>query len=86
MFDPGRGLAFDQIAQRFFATDCSDNQIFNEFSSGMRDATAIKQFLRMFYDIIKFYDYNKIIWGFEFIDENTIIFTDKRGKIFKLKR
>jgi len=27
------------------------------------------------YDIIKFYDYNKIIWGFEFIDENTIIFT-----------
>ena len=38
------------------------------------------------YDIIKFYDYNKIIWGFEFIDENTIIFTDKRGKIFKLKK
>ncbi|MCT4581655.1 MAG: type IX secretion system sortase PorU [Flavobacteriales bacterium] len=25
------------------------NQIFNEFSSGMRDATAIKSFLRMFY-------------------------------------
>ena len=38
------------------------------------------------YDIIKFYDYNKIIWWFEFIDENTIIFTDKRGKIFKLKK
>ena len=27
----------------------TDQQIFNEFSSGMRDATAIKQFLRMFY-------------------------------------
>lgn len=25
------------------------NEIYNEFSSGMRDATAIKQFLRMFY-------------------------------------
>ncbi len=37
------------------------------------------------YDIVKYYDYNKIIWAFEFIDENTIIFTDKRGKIFKLK-
>ena len=37
------------------------------------------------YDIIKIYDYNKIIWAFEFIDENTIIFTDKKGKIFILK-
>jgi len=37
------------------------------------------------YDIIKIYDYNKIIWSFEFIDENTIIFTDKKGKIFILK-
>ena len=37
------------------------------------------------YDIVKYYDYNNIIWAFEFIDENTIIFTDKRGKIFKLK-
>ena len=27
----------------------SDQQIYNEFSSGMRDATALKQFLRMFY-------------------------------------
>ena len=27
----------------------SPNEIYNEFSSGMRDATAIKQFLRMFY-------------------------------------
>jgi hypothetical protein len=26
------------------------HQIYNEFSSGMRDATAIKQFLRMFYE------------------------------------
>ena len=27
----------------------TDQQIYNEFSSGMRDATALKQFLRMFY-------------------------------------
>ena len=27
----------------------TDQQIYNEFSSGMRDATAFKQFLRMFY-------------------------------------
>jgi len=28
----------------------SPNEIFNEFSSGMRDGTAIRQFLRMFYE------------------------------------
>ena len=32
------------------------------------------------YNIEKIYDYNKIIWGFEFINEKTIIFTDKKVK------
>jgi hypothetical protein len=29
---------------------CSPQQVFNEFSSGMRDATAIKRFMKMLYD------------------------------------
>ena len=37
------------------------------------------------YNIEKIYDYNKIIWGFEFINEKTIIFTDKKGKMYLIK-
>ncbi|MEC7878015.1 MAG: PQQ-dependent sugar dehydrogenase [Bacteroidota bacterium] len=37
------------------------------------------------YNIEKIYDHNKIIWGFEFINEKTIIFTEKKGKMYLIK-
>ena len=36
------------------------------------------------YNIEKIYSNEKIIWSFEFIDEKTIIFTEKKGKMYLL--
>ena len=37
------------------------------------------------YNIEKIYANNKIIWSFELINEKTIIFTDKKGKMYLIK-
>ena len=36
------------------------------------------------YNIEKIYSNDKIIWSFEFINEKTIIFTEKKGKMYLL--
>ena len=36
------------------------------------------------YNIEKIYSNEKIIWSFEFINEKTIIFTEKKGKMYLL--
>ncbi len=40
---------FHQVNEGLICHVVTPNQIYNEYSSGMRDATAIKHFLRMFY-------------------------------------
>ena len=43
-------LANARVQEGLQVLICTPQQVFNEYSSGMRDATAIKRFMRMLYD------------------------------------